>query len=63
MADPYLVKQAMSQLGQLYAGEHAENDDDGVQQVDGLIKGLRRFKQHEDQERARRQQASLASGF
>lgn len=61
MARMYQIDSAMGELGRLYAGEHAEHDDDGAQQVDGLIRGLRRFKQHEQQEQARRQQALLAS--
>jgi hypothetical protein len=53
MADNYAINRAMQDLGGLWAAEHAEGDDDGVTQVEALVKGLRKFKQHEDAEHQR----------
>lgn len=59
MARTYQVDEALRQLGVLYAGEHAEHDDQGAEHVDGLIRSLRRFKAREQQEQAARAAALL----
>jgi hypothetical protein len=50
MAYPHQLDRAFQDLGTLYAAEHAEGDDEGVAQVEGIVKLLRRFKQHEEAE-------------
>lgn len=52
MADEFQINQAFRQLGTLFAAEHAEQDDEGANQVHALIKLLRKFKQHEQEEHA-----------
>ena len=54
MADSYQINRAFQDLGALYAAEHAEQDDHGAQQVDNLIRLLRKFKAHEQTERSQR---------
>jgi hypothetical protein len=53
MADGFQIRNVMQGLAGLWAAEHTEGDDEGVTQVETLVKGLKRFKQHEDEEHAR----------
>lgn len=53
MARDYQIDRAFENLGQLYAAEHAEHDDVGADQVNNLIRLLRKFKAHEQAEHAR----------
>jgi hypothetical protein len=53
MADDFQIRRTFQDLGTLFAAEHHEGDDEGVQQVQGLVAALRKFKQHEDKEHGR----------
>lgn len=53
MANDFQIRRGFQVLGELFAAEHHEGDDAGVEQVQGMVKLLRRFKQHEDEEHAR----------
>lgn len=47
MANRYQIERTFQQLGSLYGAEHAEGDDVGAEQIQGLVKGLRKFAAHE----------------
>ena len=52
MASESQIDRAFTDLGALFAAEHAEHDDDGARQVGRLIRLLRKFKAHEQAEHA-----------
>lgn len=52
MADRHQIRRVFSGLGELFAAEHSEHDDEGAQQVHQLIRRLRKFSKHEEQEHA-----------
>jgi hypothetical protein len=52
MARDFQIDRAFDQLGGLFAAEHSEHDDEGARQIGRLIRLLRRFKKHEQDERA-----------
>lgn len=50
MAHPHQIDSTLHSLGSLWSTEHAENDPDGVAQIERLVALLKKFKKHEQQE-------------
>lgn len=59
MASDYQIRRVFSDLGELFGAEHAEHDDEGATMVHGLMKRLRKFHRHEQQEQESRRHAEM----
>lgn len=53
MADRHQIRRVFGGLGELYAAEHSEHDDEGARMVQGLVRRLRKFSLHEQAEQER----------
>lgn len=50
MAHPHQIDSTLHSLGSLWSAEHAENDPEGVAQIERLVALLKKFKAHEQAE-------------
>jgi hypothetical protein len=49
-SDDWMIQSTFSQLGALWADEQAEGDDEGASQIEGIVKALRTYADHEAEE-------------
>lgn len=62
MAHPHQIDSTLHSLGSLWSAEHAENDPEGVAQIERLVALLKKFKAHEQAEHKTNPDADIREG-